>query len=91
VNSTTDPIQRVSDPDDPRLADYHGLRDVTLRRSLEAERGLFIAEGEKVIRRAVEAGYRPRSFLLSERWLSGLRDLTGAGAAPLFRGDRATG
>jgi tRNA G18 (ribose-2'-O)-methylase SpoU len=28
-----------------------------------------------VIRRSVEAGYRPRSFLLAERWLSGLRDV----------------
>ncbi|MDQ3416253.1 MAG: RNA methyltransferase [Actinomycetota bacterium] len=82
MNSTSDAIQRVSDPDDPRLADYQGLRDVTLRRSLEAERGLFIAEGEKVIRRAVEAGYRPRSFLLSERWLPGLRDLLSGAAAP---------
>ncbi len=53
--------QPVTDPADPRLADYRGLRDVTLRRSLEAEHGLFIAEGATVIRRAVEAGYRPRS------------------------------
>ncbi len=37
--------------------------------------GLFIAEGEKVIRRAVAAGYRPRSFLLAERWLAGLEDV----------------
>ena len=37
--------------------------------------GLFIAEGDKVIRRAVEAGYRPRSFLLAERWLAGLQDV----------------
>ena len=43
----------VADPADPRLADYVSLRDVHLRKSLEAEHGLFIAEGEKVIRRAV--------------------------------------
>jgi len=51
------------------------LRDASLRRHLESEHGLFIAEGEKVIRRAVEAGYRPRSFLLAQRWLDGLRDV----------------
>jgi tRNA G18 (ribose-2'-O)-methylase SpoU len=51
------------------------LRDASLRRHLESEYGLFIAEGEKVIRRAVEAGYRPRSFLLAQRWLDGLRDV----------------
>ena len=40
-------------PDDPRLADYRDLRDVQLRRSLEVEHGLFLAEGEKVVRRAL--------------------------------------
>ncbi|MDN5572290.1 MAG: rRNA methyltransferase, partial [Propionibacteriaceae bacterium] len=65
----------ISDAGDPRLSDYVALRDTSLRRSLEAERGLFIAEGEKVIRRAVEAGHEPRSFLLAERWLPGLADL----------------
>lgn len=65
----------IASPDDPRLADYVRLRDASLRRSIEAAGGLFIAEGEKVIRRAVEAGYRPRSFLLAERWLGGLRDV----------------
>ncbi|SDE49133.1 TrmH family RNA methyltransferase [Auraticoccus monumenti] len=65
----------VAEATDERLADYVRLRDVSLRRSLETEQGLFIAEGEKVIRRALEAGYRPRSFLLAERWLAGLADL----------------
>ena len=44
----------VTDSDDPRLADYVRLREVSLRRHLEAEQGLFIAEGAKVIRRAIE-------------------------------------
>lgn len=68
--------ERVVDPGDERLADYVRLRESSLRRSLEAERGLFIAEGEKVIRRAVESGHRPRSFLLAARWLPGLADVT---------------
>jgi tRNA G18 (ribose-2'-O)-methylase SpoU len=65
----------ITDPEDPRLADYVRLRETSLRRHLETEHGLFIAEGEKVIRRAIEAGYRPRSFLLAERWLPGLHDV----------------
>jgi tRNA G18 (ribose-2'-O)-methylase SpoU len=60
---------------DPRLADYANLRDVELRKSLEAEHGLFIAEGEKVIRRAVAAGYPVRSVLLTQRWAEPLADL----------------
>ena len=78
----------VDDPRDPRLADYVSLRDASLRRHLEAEQGLFIAEGEKVIRRALEAGYRPRSFLLAPRWLDSLRDVIGE--APVYRVSEAT-
>jgi tRNA G18 (ribose-2'-O)-methylase SpoU len=65
----------ITDADDSRLADYVRLRETSLRRHLEAEHGLFIAEGEKVIRRAIDAGFRPRSFLLAERWIGGLRDV----------------
>lgn len=68
----------LDDPTDPLLADYVGLRDSSLRRSIETAGGLFIAEGAKVIRRAIEAGYRPRSFLLAERWLDELVDLLAA-------------
>jgi tRNA G18 (ribose-2'-O)-methylase SpoU len=74
----------VTDADDPRLGDYRDLRDVELRKHLEAEHGLFLAEGEKVVRRAVEAGYRPRSFLMAPRWLDGLSDVLGATDAPCF-------
>ena len=74
----------VADPADERLADYVKLRETTLRRQLENEGGLFIAEGAKIIRRAVDAGYQPRSFLLAERWLPGLADLLDATEAPVF-------
>jgi len=63
---------QIADARDQRLSDYVRLRDTSLRRHLESAEGLFIAEGEKVIRRAVAAGYQPRSFLLAERWLAGL-------------------
>ena len=74
----------IADPADPRLADYRDLRDVELRKSLEAEHGLFLAEGEKVVRRAVEAGHRPRSFLMAARWLDGLADVLATTDAPCF-------
>ena len=75
----------ISDASDPRLADYVSLRDASLRSHLESDQGLFIAEGAKVIRRAIDAGYRPRSFLLAERWLEGLHDvLTRWPAAPVY-------
>ena len=63
--------------DDPiaLLTDYVGLTDVALRRRTEPERGLYMAESEKVIRRALAAGHRPRSYLMAERWLTDLADL----------------
>jgi tRNA G18 (ribose-2'-O)-methylase SpoU len=77
-------IVEVTDPGDLRLADYRDLRDVELRKHLEAEHGLFLAEGEKVVRRAVEAGHRPRSFLMAPRWLDGLADVLDSSDAPCF-------
>ena len=81
----------IDDSDDPRLADYVGLREATLRHLLETERGVFIAEGSKVIRRALEAGYAPRSFLLAERWLGELADLLDAAGRPGLPGQRGAG
>lgn len=66
---------RVTGADDPRLADYLSLTDGQLRRSLEAEEGLFMAEGAKVIRRAVETGHPVRSLMMAEKWLDSLSDL----------------
>ncbi len=77
----------VSDAGDPRLADYVRLTDVELRKSLEAEHGLFMAEGEKVIRRATAAGYAVRSLLATDRKaaaLAGLADLAAAWGAPAY-------
>jgi tRNA G18 (ribose-2'-O)-methylase SpoU len=77
-------LLEVTDPADPRLADYRDLRDVELRKHLESEHGLFLAEGEKVVRRAVEAGFTPRSFLMAPRWLDGLSDVLARCEAPCY-------
>ncbi|MFD9538857.1 TrmH family RNA methyltransferase [Streptomyces sp. NPDC060022] len=74
----------VDDPDDPRLSDYTGLTDVELRRRREPAEGLFIAEGEKVIRRAGDAGYEMRSMLLSAKWVDVMRDVIDEARAPVY-------
>ncbi|MEW2488495.1 RNA methyltransferase [Streptomyces sp. NPDC048411] len=74
----------VDDPDDPRLRDYTGLTDVELRRRREPAEGLFIAEGEKVIRRARHAGYEMRSMLLSAKWVDVMRDVIDEVPAPVY-------
>lgn len=82
--------QPIVSADDPALHDYVGLTDVALRRRVEPERGLYIAESEKVIRRALAAGHRPRSFLMAERWLTDLADVVERAEAdgiPVYVGD----
>lgn len=74
----------IEDPADPRLGDYRDLRDVQLRQHLEAEHGIFLAEGEKVVRRAIAAGYTPRSFLMAPRWVDALSPLLAASGAPVY-------
>jgi tRNA G18 (ribose-2'-O)-methylase SpoU len=74
----------LTDAADPRLADYVGLTDVHLRRSLEAEHGLFIAEGEKVISTAIAAGYPVRSLLVARDKLATIEDVAASCQAPLY-------
>ncbi len=76
----------IEDPQDDRLADYRSLTDVVLRTKFEPPHGLFIAEGGMVLRRALRAGYRPRSLLLDAKRLDQLPELL-AGAefdAPVY-------
>ena len=69
------------------LADYTSLTDVALRRRIETERGLYMAESTKVVARAVEAGHAPRSFLMTERHLEEMRPVIAAAAGTGGRGD----
>ena len=77
-------------PGAAELDDYVGLTDVALRSSREPAEGIFIAEGEKVIRRAVAAGYPVRSLLLEEKWLAALADLVEEVASPVYLADPET-
>jgi tRNA G18 (ribose-2'-O)-methylase SpoU len=72
------------------LTEYECLTDVALRRAREPAEGLFIAEGEKVIRRAAAAGYPVRSLLLEEKWLAGLADVLDGTDAPVYLASRET-
>jgi tRNA G18 (ribose-2'-O)-methylase SpoU len=88
------PVHLVTDPDDDRLGDYRALTDLELRTRWEPPNGLFIAEGELVLRRALRAGYRPRSYLVDEKRIDQVADL--AADAPVYAAtpavlDRATG
>jgi tRNA G18 (ribose-2'-O)-methylase SpoU len=74
----------VGSADDERLADYRNLTDVALRTKLEPPHGLFIAESELVIRRALAAGYRPRSMVMAPEWLDRMAALIDDVDAPVY-------
>ncbi len=72
------PVIAIDDPGDPRLADYRSLTDVALRRRLEPEEGLYIAESAYVIERAVAAGHLPDSLLMAQSWAERMAPLVEA-------------
>jgi tRNA G18 (ribose-2'-O)-methylase SpoU len=74
----------VDDPGDARLADYVGLTDAELRRRLEEDRGMFIAEGELVVRQLVASRYPVRSVLVTRARYARLRDALAPLAAPVY-------
>ncbi|MFF0252559.1 TrmH family RNA methyltransferase [Micromonospora zamorensis] len=77
------PVHQITDPDDDRIADYRALTDVELRTRWEPPHGLFIAEGELVLRRALRAGYPARSYLVDAKRVDQLADLD-TGDAPVY-------
>lgn len=83
-------IMQIDDPDDPALHDYRDLTDVSLRRIREPAEGLYLAESTKVISRAIEAGHRPRSVLLLEKWLPSLEPLLEPFDIPVYVGTSRT-
>jgi tRNA G18 (ribose-2'-O)-methylase SpoU len=64
--------------DDPRTAEYRALRDAHLRDAAadpaEPSHGVFIAEGELVVRQLFSSSLRTRSVLLTHQRLSTMRD-----------------
>lgn len=87
---TVPPVIRVDDPQDPALHDYRDLTDVALRRVLEPREGLYLAESPKVIARAIDAGHRPRSVLLLEKWRADLEPLLEGFDVPIYVGSTET-
>lgn len=68
-------IESIRSLDDPRVDVFARMTDVQLRSRLEPERGIFIAESDKVIDRALAAGYEPLSLLIPDHRLERMRPL----------------
>lgn len=64
-------IIQVTDFSDPALDLFARLTEHQLRNRLEPEKGIFIAESPKVIRRALDAGHQPVALLMERKQLLG--------------------
>lgn len=58
-------MPHVTDPADPRLADYRGLRDPAGRVAYERAHGVFVVEGALAIERLLASSYDLRSVLVT--------------------------
>ena len=67
------PVIEITDLSDRRLRPYSGMTDGQLKRGegfrRDNPRGMFIGESARVIERALDAGVRPLSLLVSQDWL----------------------
>jgi tRNA G18 (ribose-2'-O)-methylase SpoU len=64
-------IQRIDTLDHVELGPYR-----TMRRAVEhVKQGIFVAEGEKVVRRLLESPNQVVSFLMTDQWLQELESL----------------
>lgn len=80
-------LRTTADLADPRLAPYTTLTDAALRRDVDAAHGVFLAESSPVVRRALDAGHTPRSFLLGDRYRETFADVLAAHPdVPVFTG-----
>jgi len=67
-------LRTIDSLDLPELQPYR-----TMRRQMDHRRaGIFVAEGEKVVRRLLESNFEVISLLLPEKWLEDLRPLVEA-------------
>lgn len=84
-------VIEITDFSAPELDVYARLTQAQLRSRLEPEKGIFIAESPKVIARALDAGYKPISFLMERKQITGPASdvLARSGDAPVYTADRA--
>lgn len=65
------PIIRITSLDQQGVEVFSTLTEAQLRRGIENDQGVFIAESPKVIRVALGAGYVPLALLCEERHITG--------------------
>lgn len=85
-------IIEIADFNDPALDVYCRLTEAQLKRRVDPDNALFIAESPVVIGYALDAGYAPVSLLMERRHIAGkaARLLTRCGDVPVYTADPDT-
>ena len=65
------PIIHITSLEQQGVEVFSTLTEAQLRRGIESDKGVFIAESPKVIRVALDAGYTPQALLCEERHIVG--------------------
>lgn len=82
-------VTEVTDLSMPELQVYSALTEAQLRNRLCPENAIFIAESPKVIRVALDAGYKPVSILCERKHIDGdAADIIARCDAPAYTGSR---
>ena len=83
-------IIELTDFEAPQLDLFARLTESQLRRRMECERGILIAESPKVIRIALNSGYKPLALLMERHHIEGqAKDIVErCGDIPLYTADR---
>lgn len=84
------PVIEISTLSHPGVEVFHSLTEAQLRNRLDPGRAVFIAESPKVIRVALDAGYRPLSLLCERKHITGDAGdiIARCGDIPVYTGDR---
>lgn len=78
-------LERIADPEDPRLALYRGAREPELLHDY----GVFLAESRLVVQRLLrQSHFAPRSILVTPAARAALEDLLDAAPCPVFLAER---
>ena len=84
------PVIDISSLSHPGVEVFSTLTEIQLRNRIEPDKGIFIVESPKVIRRALDAGYEPLAILCEQRHIIGdaADIIERCGELPVYTGSR---
>ena len=84
------PVIEISSLSHPGVEVFSTLTEIQLRNRIEPDKGIFIVESPKVIRRALDAGYEPLAILCEQRHIIGdaADIIERCGELPVYTGSR---